>query len=182
MAAGAVLSSLDERCPESMACLSVPVANICILLLLDRKHSDVSKTVWMMSVSITELLLAGKMQSWNQNRKSEVWACMYSPQFPMKSPGDINDIALPRGSTRCQPSIEIWMRPLLCCGSEWEQNQSCVWQSAIFWSRLFLMEPTCVRLPMQTRRSTPVGTLLKLYVKNILMIDSVLSLKCFFDL
>jgi hypothetical protein len=56
MAAGAVLSSLDERCPYQMACSSVIVANICILLVLDRKNSEVSKTVWIMSVSITELI------------------------------------------------------------------------------------------------------------------------------
>ena len=64
MAAGAVLSSLDERCPYQMACSSVIVANLCILLVvLDRKHSEVSKTVRMMSVSITELILAGKILS-----------------------------------------------------------------------------------------------------------------------
>ena len=138
MAAGAVLSSLDERCPYQMACASVIVANICILLLeLDRKHSDVSKTVWMMFVSITELILAGKILSWNQNRKSEIWVCMYSPESPMKSPWDMNVVALPRGSTRCQPSIEI-MRLLCCCGSEWEQNILDVHQAAILWSRLFL--------------------------------------------
>jgi hypothetical protein len=100
----------------------------------------------------------------------------------MKSPWDINEVALPRGSTRCQPILYIWMRLLWCCGSEWEQNASGFYQVAIFWSRLFLMVPTCVPLLMKTRRNSPVGTLLKLYVKNILMIDSVLSLKCFFHL
>jgi hypothetical protein len=33
-----------------------------------------------------------------------------------------------------------------------------------------------------TLNQPPVGTLLKIYDKNILMIDSILSLKCFFDL
>jgi hypothetical protein len=146
MAAGAVLSSLDERCPYQTACSSFIVANICILLLvLDIKHSDVSKTVWMMSVSITELIFACKILSWNQNRKSEIWACMYSPESPMKFPWDMNDVALPRGSTRCQPSIEIITRLLCCCGSEWEQNISDVHQAAILWSRFFLMVVTCSR-------------------------------------
>ena len=154
-----------------MACSSVPVANICILLLLlDRKHSEVSKTVWMMSVSVTELILAGKILSWNQNRKSEIWACMYSPESPMKSPWDMNDVELPRG----QPSIEIIMRLLCCCGSEWEQNISDVHQAAILWSHFFLMIVTCVPWLPSTRRNTLVGTLLKLYAKNVLMSDSVL--------
>ena len=52
MAAGAVLSSLDEKVPIVNSS-SVSVANICIiLLLLDRKHSKVSKTVKILSVSI----------------------------------------------------------------------------------------------------------------------------------
>jgi hypothetical protein len=136
----------------------------------------------MMSVSITELIWQAK--SWGEiktgSEKSELG--MYSPQFTMTPPWDINDVALPRGSTRCQPSIEIWMRLLQCCGTEWELNLSGDWQSAIFWSPAFLMVSTCVPLLIKTQRNTPVGTLLKLYVKNILMIDSVLSLKHFFDL
>ena len=133
----------------------------------------------MMSVSITELIWQAKswveIKTGSLSRKSEL--CMYSSEYPMKSPWDMNDVALPRGSTRCQPSIEI----IWCCGSEWEQNQSGVWQSAIFWSCLFLMVFTCVPLLTKTRKNTPVGTLFELYVKNILMIDSVLSLKCFFN-
>ena len=135
-----------------------------------------------MSVSITELIWQAK--SWGEiitgSEKSEL--CIYSPESPMKSPSDINDVALPMGSTRCQPSIEIIMRLLWHCGSECWQNQSGVWQSANIWSCLFLMVVTCVPWLMKTRRNSPVGTLLKVYVKNILMIDSAHSLKCFFDL
>ena len=47
---------------------SVPDANICILLLvLDRKKSEVSKTVWIMSVSITELILQAK--TWEKSNQ-----------------------------------------------------------------------------------------------------------------
>ena len=114
------------------------------------------------------------------SEKSEVG--MHSTQFPLKSPWDIDEIALPRASTRCQPSIETWMRLLLCCGTEWQQNDSGVWQSAISWSRAFHLIATWVPWLLKTQRNTLVGTLLKINDKNILIIDSVLSLKCFVDL
>ena len=82
-------------CPEWTASYSVPDANICILLVvLDRNHCEVSKTLWMMSVSITELIWQAK---WKQEVRN---------LSPMKSPWYMNAVALPRGSTRCQPSIE----------------------------------------------------------------------------
>ena len=46
---------------------SVPDPNICILLVLDGKHSEVSKTVWMMSVSITELMWQTK--TWEKSNQ-----------------------------------------------------------------------------------------------------------------
>ena len=172
MGAGAVLSSLDERCPELTACSSVPVANMCILLLvLYWKHSEVSKTVWMMSVSITKLIFQAK--TWEEiqtgSGKSEVGR--FSTQPLLNTQWDMDKVALPMA--RCHSSSETWMRILLCCEAGWELFESVVWQRARSWSCAFHTIVTCVPWLLYRHRNSPVGILLKFYVKNILKIDSI---------
>ena len=79
-------------CPEWTASYSVPDANIGILLLvLDGKHSEVSKTVWMMSVSITELIWQAK--TWEKSNQSV---------------GHLRVVVFQNLANRIH--IEIWMR------------------------------------------------------------------------
>lgn len=59
---GAVLRHFEKNmCPFLTASYTNSEARICILLThSDRKHSEFSKTVWMVSVSITKLILQAK--------------------------------------------------------------------------------------------------------------------------
>jgi hypothetical protein len=93
----------------------------------------------------------------------------------------MDEVALPRASTRWQPSLETWMRLLLRCGARWELFESVVWQRARSWSHAFHMIATCLPWLFYRHKNSPVGTLLKIY-DNILKIDSILSLTSFFDL
>ena len=156
---------------------------MCILLLvLDIKHSEVSKTVWIMSVSITELIWQAK--TWEEiqtgSGKSEVGRVSTQPL--LNTQWDIGYVALTKASTRCQPSLETWMRLLLWCGAGWELFESVVWQRAKSWSCVFHMIATCVPMLLYRHRNSPAETLLKIYDNNILKIDSILSLTSFFDL
>jgi hypothetical protein len=73
---------------------------------LDRKHSEVSKTVKIMSVGITELIWQAKILSKIHLEFSflEVTdffnACLWDIQI------DRTQIAVPLASTRCQQSLE----------------------------------------------------------------------------
>ena len=143
------------------------------------ENTEVSKTVWMKSVSITELIW--QADTWEEiqtgSEKSEVGR--FSTQTLLNSQWGMEEVALHRASTRCQMSLETWMRLLLWCEAEWERNESGYWQRAISWSRAFHMIATCVPWRLYTQRNSPVETLLKIYDKNILKIDAILSLKCF---
>ena len=65
---GSIFTFVWIACPEWTASYSFPDANMCILsLVLDRKPSEVSKTVWMISVSITELIWQAK--TWEKSKQ-----------------------------------------------------------------------------------------------------------------
>ena len=131
----------------------------------------------MVSVSITELIWQAKtreeIQTWSG--KSEVGR--FSTQPLLNTQWDISYVALPKTSTRCQPSLETWMRLLLWCGAGWELFESVVWQRARSWSHAFHMIATCIPWLFYRQWNSPAGTLLKIYDKNILQNDSILSLK-----
>ena len=86
-------------------------------------------------------------------------------------------IALPKASTRCPQSLEPCLMLLLWGGGEWEGNGSEVWQSATSSVSRAHVRVSSVPLHFYRQRNSPVGTLLKMYVKNILTIDSILRLK-----
>ena len=85
-------------------------------------------------------------------------------------------------STRCQQSLEPCLRLLLWSGGEWEGIEPGVWQIATSSWHAVMWELACVPLLFYRQRNYPVGTLLKIYDKNILKIDSILRLTCFYDM
>ena len=98
MAAGAVLSSLDEKVPIinrqllSLSCI--------VLVVLDRKHSEVSKTVWIMYVSIIELIGQAIFQTGCEILNAGL--ILRHRLFTSKQ--DMVLLALPTPSTRCPHS------------------------------------------------------------------------------
>jgi hypothetical protein len=123
-------------CPDWTASYSVPDANICILLVvLDRKHSEVSKTVSKTDVcEYNRTHIAGKNIQTGSG-KSEV--CSFWTQPLSNSQWDMGYFALPKASTRCQPSLEHCFRLLLWRGARWQLFDSGVCQQPRSQSRAF---------------------------------------------
>ena len=78
-----------------------------IIVVLDRKHSNVSKTVKIMSVSITELIWQAK------NRGESTRGIFVVVELTTDYNGwqweykrNTSQIAVPRAFTRCQQSLE----------------------------------------------------------------------------
>jgi hypothetical protein len=99
------------------------------------ENTEVSKTVWIMSVSITELIGQAIFQTGSGNSGAgRFWSHRLST-----SKQDMDQFALPPPSTRCQQSVECGMKPLVWCLTEWEGNESLAWQNAISWLCNFLL-------------------------------------------
>ena len=154
-----------------------------LLLVLDRKkHSEVSKTVWMTCVSITELIWQEKI--WEKSNQ-EV--------------GHLRFVVFQSLAYRIH--IEIWMRlhflglPLdvnCLLKLEWgfyyevgaHETSLSQWSGRVPWShdvrsRQIYLSFQCF---FWRQGNSLVGTLLIFYVKNILKIDSILRLACFYGL
>ena len=131
---------------------------------LDRKHSEVSKTVWMMSVSRTELIW--QAETWEKiqpgSGKSEV--CSFLTLGLSNTQWLWGHIAQPNASIRCQPSLEPCLMLLLWSGGEWEGNESEVCQRATSSFSRVQVIVSSVPLQFYRQRNSLVGTLLKMYV------------------
>ena len=74
------------------------------MVVLDGKHSKVSKTVKIMSVSITELIWQAKPRGQSIQENYFLW----SFDFPMLFYGKAELLGpVPMASTRCQQSLEL---------------------------------------------------------------------------
>ena len=127
----------------------------------------------MMFVSITELIWQAK--TWQKfqtgSGKSEVGR--FSTHSLLNIQWDFGQLALTKASTRCQKSLEAFLMLLLWIGGEWEGNESEVYQELTSWQCAVTWKFTCVPLLFYRQRNSPVGTLLKIYVKNILEIPYI---------
>ena len=94
-------------------CYSSPEDKIYIFLDLDRKHSEVSKTVWIMS-EYNRTYLAGKTQRTNHSDFVFVLRSIFSMGFHRESRFLRDLLAVPIASTGCQQSLEIGWGYSLC--------------------------------------------------------------------
>ena len=87
---------------------------------MDRKHSKVSKTVWMVSVSITELIWQAKPWDifWQE---VDTWCVVLTLNLShWKTQGFRNILALPIASTRCRQSFHSGLSLIQSKLSEWD--------------------------------------------------------------
>ena len=154
-------------------------ARHCICILLDRKYFDVSKTVSMMSVSITELVRQAKtweksnlevghltfviFQSLAYRVHIEIWMSLHFLGLPL----DVNHLLkLEWGFYYKEGAHETCLR-------QWAGK---VTRSHDVRSRQSYLAFLCF---FWRQRNFPVGTLFMFYVKNILTIDSIHRLTSF---
>ena len=128
-----------------------------------------------MSVSKTELIW--QAETWEKIQpgggKSEVGR--FSTQPLLKLQWDIGHVALPKASTRCQPSLETCLMLLLWRGAEWEGNESEVCQQ----SRTFHMQGISRSFAFLKTKEFSGWNII---VKNILKIVSIHRLTSFYGL
>ena len=87
---------------------------------MDRKHPKFSKTVWMVSVSITELKWQSKPRD-RLKQEVEFWIVdSTSRRCLLITPWAIVHWALPIASTRCRQSLQSVLSLLLSKLSEWD--------------------------------------------------------------